>query len=215
MKQSGMITAVIKAELAKIRSIPPEKRWEYIWEYYRLAFFGILFGIFFFWMIGTFLVNGIRNTFFPRDSFSMAFAAAGFTDNAQWQEDCLSAIGYDEKQEDFRLLVTAPVRETSDDFRITASVWLANGQPDIFITDEATCRHLLELEALAVFSEAWPENLQQLAADRMADPWRLDISGTALAEAFGLTREPVYLCMYVHGNGFDRALDIVEYILTE
>lgn len=205
----------LKTEFTKIRSLPRGKRWEYIWEYYRLTFFIVVFAIFFCCMIVTFLVNSIQSTFFPKESFSIAFAAADFADNQQWREQCLGAIGYDEQQETFRLLTTAPFNDTTDDFRISVSVWLPNGQPDIFITDEASYQYLLELEALADLSKLWPVQLQQLAKDRLVDPWRLDISGTAFAEAYGLTGQPVYLCMYPHGNGFTRALDMVEYILTE
>lgn len=204
-----------KEELAKIRRLSPEKRWEYIWEYYRLAFFGVLFALFFIIMIGTFLFNSIRSTFFPKESFSIAFAAVDFSNNEAWMEQCLADIGYDEKKEEFRLLTTTPLNDTTDDFRISSSVWLVNGQPDIFITDDRSCQYLLELEALAVLTESVSDHLQQLAADRMVDPWRLDISDTPFAEAYGLTEQPVYLCMYLHGSGFIRALDLVEYILTE
>ena len=35
----------LKAELDKIRRLPKGKRWEYIWEYYRLAFFLYWLGV--------------------------------------------------------------------------------------------------------------------------------------------------------------------------
>jgi len=130
-------------------------------------------------------------------------------------DSCLAAIGYDETEETLQVLVTKPHSDTSDDFRINTTIWLANGQPDIFIVNEAGCQYLLELEALADFRETWPEALQQLAADRRTTPYALEISGTPFAEACGISEEPVYLCMYLHGNGFQRALEIVEYILTE
>lgn len=208
------MTSAIKEALAKIRSLPRGKRWEYIWEYYRLTFFLTAFSLFFLWAIGSFLINGVRGMFFPKESVSIAFAVPGFSDNRQWQDDCLTAIGFDPEREDFRLLVTAPHSDTSDDFRIAASVWLANGQPDVFVVDEATAQLLLEMEVLANFSETWPQELQQLAADKMVDSWRLDLSGTGFASSCGLTKEPVYLCMYADGCGFSRALEIVEYILA-
>ena len=215
MEQNNSVLSVIKKELAKIAGLPRGKRWEYIWEYYRLEFFITVFAVFVLWMTGTFLVNGFLNTFFPKDPISIAFAITDFADNPQWTEDCLTAIGYDEKQEEFRMLTSAPHRDTVEDFRVVTSVWLVNGQPDIFIVDEHTYRYLLELEALADLTEAWPEDLRQLAGEWMADAWHLDISDTAFAEAFGLTEEPVYLCMYFNGSGFTRALDIVRYILAE
>ena len=73
--------AAFKAELKKIRNLPPEKRWEYIWEYYRLTVFLAAFAVFFCCMIGTFLVNSIQNTLFPKESFSIAFARTDFADN--------------------------------------------------------------------------------------------------------------------------------------
>ena len=205
----------LNTELAKIRSLPKGKRWEYIWEYYRLAFFLFAFSLFFIFAIGSFLVNGVINHLFPKDPFSIAFAAPGFTSNPEWLEDCLGALEYDEKHEKFQVLTSAPLSDATDDFRVNAGVWTANGQPDIFIVNETSYQHLLSIEALAKPSELWPENLQKLAENRMVDAFALDVSDTPMAEAFGVTEGTVYLCMYMDGHGFDRALDLVEYILTE
>ncbi len=205
----------LKTEFEKIRSLPKGKRWEYIWEYYRLAFFLFAFSIFFLFSIGSFLVNGLMNILFPKDPFSIAFAAPGFSGNQAWMENCLDAVGYDEKNEEFRILTSAPLSDATDDFRINASVWMANGQPDIFIVNESSYRHLLGTDALAELEHILPEHLQSLAAARQVDNFALDVSDTPMAEAYGLTEVPVYLCMYLHGNGFDRSLDLVEYILTE
>ena len=209
-----MSQSPFRAELAKIRSLPRGKRWEYIWEYYRLTFFLAAFGLFFLGAIGTFLVNGLIHTINPKDSFSIAFAAPGYAGSRQWTEGCLEAIGYDEDREEFLVLSSNPHSDLADDFRINASVWLVSGQPDIFIVNEAGYRYLLELEALADLNEVWPEDLRQMAADRMVLPYALDLAGTAFAETFGLTEAPVYLCMYPHGKGFQRALDVVRYILA-
>ncbi len=205
----------LKTELKKIRSLPKGKRWEYIWEYYRLAFFLFAFSLFFLFTIGSFLVNGLRNTLFPKDPFTMAFAAPGFSGNQAWVEDCLEKLNYDEKTEEFRLLTSAPLSDAADDFRINSSVWMANGQPDIFIVNESSYRHLLGTDALAELDQVLPEELQLLAANRTVDAFALDVSGTPMAEAFGLTEGSVYLCMYTYGSGLDRALDLVEYILSE
>ena len=205
----------LKTELEKIRSLPRGKRWEYIWEYYRLAFFLCAFALFFLLAIGSFLVNGLTNLLFPKDPITIAFAAPGFSASTDWTSNCLEAIGYDEKKESFSVLTTAPLSDTSDDFRINVSVWLANGQPDIFIVNESSYLHLLELEALAEIQDILPEHLLPLAAARQLDDFALDISDTPLAEAYGLTEGPVYLCMYLDGSGFPRALSIIEYILTE
>ena len=199
----------LKAEFQKIRSLPKGKRWEYIWEYYRLAFFLFAFSLFFLFAIGSFLINGLMSVLFPKEPFSIAFAAPGFSHNQEWTEDCLEAIGYDEKSEEFRVLTSAPLSAAADDFRINANVWMANGQPDIFVVNESSYQYLLELEALADLSRLFPEEY------RIADAFSLDISGTSMAQANGLTEGTVYLCMYADGSGFDRALDVVEYILAE
>ena len=155
------------------------------------------------------------NFLFPKETVSIAFAAPGFSANPVWMENCLDGIGYDEKKEAFQILTSAPLSDSSDDFRINASVWMANGQPDIFIVNESSYRHLLDLEALAELQQVLPEHLQSLAAARLIDDFALDISDIPMAEAYGLTEEPVYLCMYLDGSGFHRSLNIVEYILTE
>lgn len=205
----------LKAEFDKIRSLPKGKRWEYIWEYYRLAFFLFAFSLFFLIAIGSFLVNGLMNILFPKESFSIAFAAPGFSSNQEWIDQCLRTLDYDDNAEEFRILTSAPLSDTTDDFRINASVWMANGQPDLFIVNESSYRFLLETDALASLETVFPEELLQLTKDRMQDAFSLDVSGTPMAEANRLTEGPVYLCMYTDGSGFARALDVVEYILTE
>lgn len=205
----------LSSEISKLRSLSGRKRWEYIWEYYRLPFFVILFFLFFLGSLGTFLVKGAIALADPKETFSMAFAAPGFSGNDGWMQDCLDAIGYQQEQETFRLLVTKPLSDTSNDFRINAAVWLGNGQPDIFVVNEEGFRHLMALEAPANLEETWPEELLNLAAEKLEDPYRLEISGTDFARAFGISGEPVYLCMYRDGFGFQRALDVVEYILAE
>lgn len=205
----------LKAEFEKVRSLPKGKRWEYIWEYYRLAFFLLAFSLFFLFTIGSFLVNGMMNILFPKDSFSVAFAAPGFSVSQEWIEDCLASIAYNEKTEKFQLLTSAPLSDAADDFCINAAVWMANGQPDIFVVNESSYQHLLEMDgALADLEQAFPEGLQQLAGNRMVDDYALDVSDTPMAEAFGLTEGRVYLCIYIDGQGFSRALDLVEYILA-
>lgn len=201
--------APLKAEFEKIRSLSKGKRLEYIWEYYRLTFFLFAFFLFFFFAIGSFLVNGLTNMLFPKDAFSIAFAAPGFSASREWAEGCLESIGYEESSEEFRILTSAPLSDTSDDFRINATVWMANGQPDLFVVNEAGYRCLLELEALADLRGIFPED------PRMVDAFALEVSGTPMTEANGLTEGPVYLCMYADGSGFDRALDVVKFILTE
>ena len=205
----------LKTEFDKIRSLPKGKRWEYIWEYYRLAFFLFAFSLFFLFSIGSFLVNGLMNVLFPKESFSIAFASPGFSSSQTWMEDCLDALDYDEKEEEFRILTSAPLSDAADDFRINASVWMANGQPDIFVVNESSYQHLLGTESLAELQQVLPEHLRSQTAAKLVDDFALDVSDTPMAEAYGLTEGPVYLCMYLHGNGFDRALDLVEYILTE
>lgn len=205
----------LKAEFEKIRSLPKGKRWEYIWEYYRMTFFLCAFFLFFLLAIGSFLMNGLMNVLFPKDPVSIAFAVPGFSTNQVWMENCLDAIGYDEKKEALQILTSAPLSDTSDDFRINASVWMANGQPDIFIVNESSYQHLRDLDALAELQQVLPENLHPLAATRLVDDFALNISDTPMAKAYHLTEEPVYLCMYLDGSGFLRSLNIVEYILTE
>lgn len=205
----------LKAEFEKIRSLPKGKRWEYIWEYYRLTFFLLAFSLFFLLAIGSFLVNGLMHVLFPKDPVSIAFAAPGFSSNQIWIENCLNTVGYDEQKEELRILTSAPLSDASDDFRINSSVWMANGQPDIFIVNGSSYRHLLSMDALAELQQVLPEHLKSLAAARFVDGFALNISDTPMAKAYGLTEDPVYLCMYLHGNGFNRALDLVEYILTE
>jgi len=217
MKQKNLETSdfSLKEEIRKIRGLPKEKRWEYIWDYYKAAFFIAAAGIFLFVTLGSFLVNMIVGTLFPKEPISIAFAVPGFSDCEPWMAQCLESIGYDDKTEKFQAMSTAPYSDIRDDFRISTTVWFTAGQPDIFVVNEAGYQYLLDLEVLADITQRWPEPLQQLAADHMAGNYALEISDTPFAEAYGLSEEPTYLCMFVSGMGFERALDIVAYILQE
>ena len=122
----------VKTEFQKIRSLPKGKRWEYIWEYYRLTFFLVVFSLFFLGALGSFLVNGLVHTLNPKQPVCIAFAVSDFSNCEAWMETCQTAIGYDAAKEDLQVLVAQPHNDTSDTFRINTSVWLVNGQPDIF-----------------------------------------------------------------------------------
>ena len=205
----------LKKEIAKIQNMPGDKRWEYIWDYYKVPLLGICIGILFVWMLGSFAVSAFLGTFFPKEPISMAVAVPGFTNCDPWLSRCLDAIGYDESKENMQVLTTMPHSGERDDFVISSTLWLTAGQPDIFIVDESGYRYLLTLDILAEPDTAWPEALQSLAAERKIDDYALDISSTAFAREHGLDGSAVYLCMYASGHGFVRALAIVQYILTE
>ena len=203
----------IRAEFDKIRSLPPGKRWEYLWEYYKFPVLGIAFALFMTICLGSFLFNLVSGTLFAKPAVTVAFADASFENNEEWTARWLAGVDFQEDKEDFHLLTTSPHNETRDDFRIMVSVWLASGQPDIFLVDEDSFQYLLELEALKNLENSWPEGLQTLAAERLTDPFRVDLSGTAFAEAYHLG-DPVYLCMPENSVGYQRSLDLIEYILT-
>ena len=217
MQNTGTDSPVsaLKAELDKVRNLPKGKRWEYIWEYYRLVFFGIAFSVFFLWMLITFLVNGILGTLFPKDPISIAFASTDFVNCETWMEECRTAIGYDDREEALKVMATSPYNTTTDDFRITTTVWFANGQPDIFIVDAPSYQYLQELGVLVNLQEVWPDPLRKLSENWMDSAYGLEISDTGFARAYNLSDQPVYLCMVVSGAGLTRAQDIVTYILTD
>lgn len=216
MKQKNLETLdfSLKDEIQKICSLPKGKRWDYFWTYYKVPLLIAAVVIVVIWMLGSFAVSAFLGTFFPKEPISMAVAVSGYTGCGDWLEECLSSIGYDADSENMQVLTSLPYTEEKDDFVISSTLWLTAGQPDIFLVNQASYDYLLTLDILAEIDTAWPQELRSLAADRQVDAWALDISDTAFARRHSL-EGPVYLCMYVSAQGFDRALDIVEYILTE
>ena len=220
MKQKNIETLdfSLKEEIAKIRSLPKGKRWEYFWEYYKFPLFITFCAAVFLWMLGSFAFHAVWGTLFPKEPISMAVTVAGFEDCNAWLDGCLAEIGYDEKKEKMQVLTCSPYSASQDDFLISSTLWFTAGQPDIFLCDEGTLSYLMEIDMLASLPDAWPEELQQLAFATGwtgENPYAIDITDTAFCEVHGLTDQTVYLCMNVSGKGFGRALDIVEYILTE
>lgn len=217
MKQKNLETwgFSLREELEKLRALPREKRWEYIWDYYKAAILGLLAAVLLLWLLGSFVAGMIRGTFFPKAPVSVAFAVPGYTGCDSWLDSCAKAIGYDPETENLQILSTIPYTTTRDDFVIQTSLWFTAGQPDIFLVDEAGYRHLKQLEVLADLGETWPPELLALASDRMVSTDAVDVTHTPMAKACGIDAQPVYLCMFVSGKGFQRGLDIVAYILTE
>lgn len=215
MKQKNLETTdfSLKDEIRKLRSLPKGKRWEYFWMYYKIPLLLLIVGILFLWMLGSFAVNAFLGTFFPKEPISMAVAASGFTNCDDWMEACLDSIGYDEKTEKMQVLSSVPYNPEREDFVISSTLWLTAGQPDIFIVDQASYNYLLTLDIL-VDTAAWPEELQALAGDRRVDSYALEITDTPFVRRHNL-KGTIYLCMNVGGQGYDRALDIVEYLLSE
>ena len=203
----------VRDEFEKIRSLPKGKRWEYFWMYYKIPLLLLAAFLIFFWMLGSFAVSAIRGTFFPKAPISVAVAVPGFSDCGDWLTTCQKAIGYDETREDLQLLTSAPYSPERDDFVISSTLWFTAGQPDIFIVDEGSYNYLLTLDVLTDIS-SWPESLQRLAGERRIDAFSLDISDTAFVLKY-CPGETVYLCMFSGGKGSHRALDIVEYLLSE
>ena len=62
-------------------------------------------------------------------------------------------------------------------------------------------------------SRDWPAELQALSAGYPVTEYAVEISGTAFAREHGISDEPVYLCMFANGHGYQRGLDIAAYIL--
>lgn len=217
-KNPGSIRFSFKEEAHKLRSLSSKKRWEYIWEYYKRPLFLFLCTVGLIWMVGSFAVNAFLGTFFPKEPLSMAVAVAGFQNCNQWLDECMEAIAYDSQTESLQLLTSTPYRNDQQDFVISSTLWFTAGQPDIFVCDYETLTYLMETDMLAAFPDVWPEELLSLARRNgwtEDTPYWLDISSTVFCQQHGLTAEPVYLCMNTSGLGFQRALDIVAYILFQ
>lgn len=198
----------LREELEKINALPKEQRFDYFWTYYKTT---LLIGIAILvvaWMVISFAVNAFMGTFFPEDPISIAVVSQNWDDQglADWMEGCKEAIGYEEKQEDLSLLTSTGPSDYNNTFVINCTCWLAAGQPDIFLCNRATLEYLLEQQVLL--------DLSTMLELEEGTCW-LDITGCGFAEAAGIAGEELYLCMYVNGSGLERALDIVNYILTE
>lgn len=217
-KNQNSIFFSLHGEIAKIRSLPAGKRWEYLWEYYKVPLFISLCVLAVGWMVLSFAVSAVQGTLFPKEPLSIAVAVPGFQDCDVWLEDCLDAIAYDDSKESMQILTCVPYSPEQDDFVISSTLWFTAGQPDIFLCDEATLEYLTGLDMLASLCDTWPEELLQLARDNgwtEAQPYAVDISHTRFCLEHSLNTAPVYLCMNVSGAGFSRALDIVAYLLSE
>ena len=211
MKQKNLETSSfsLSEEIEKVRSLPKEQRFDYLWTYYKTTLFIVLAGIVLAWMVISFAVSAFMGTFFPKAPICIAIAATTWDDAAveSWVEGCKAAIGYDEKEEDLQLLTSTGSSDYNDTFVINCTCWLAAGQPDIFLCNQPTLDYLLGQQVLIDLS-----TVEGLAVEG-SGVYALDISH--LGANFGIQDEPQYLCMYLNGSGHDRALDIVNYLLSE
>lgn len=211
MKQKNLETSSfsLTAEIEKVRSLPKEQRFDYLWTYYKTPLFIAIAGIVLAWMVISFAVSAFMGTFFPKEPISIAIAAHTWEDAAveAWLDDCKEAIGYDEKEEDLQILTSTGSSEYNDSFNISCTLWLAAGQPDIFLCNQPTLDYLLGQQVLIDLSTVDGLPVEGTGV------YALDISH--LGANFGIQDAPLYLCMYRNGSGHDRALDIVHYLLSE
>ena len=164
-----------KKDLETIKSLPKEKRWKYIWDYYKIIILVLPVALIVLLILGSFCVNMVKGTFFPKDPVSIGIAVSGYSASPDWLQSCEEAIGCDPKREYLQILESPPYSTERDDFVIKSTLWLTAGYP---VTEYA-----------------------------------VEISGTAFAREHGISDEPVYLCMFANGHGYQRGLDIAVYIL--
>lgn len=203
----------LKKDTETIKSLPKGKRWEYIWDYYKIPILVLPVALISLLLLGSFCVNMIIGTFFPKEPVSIAIAVSGYSASPEWVQGCEEAIGYDPKREYLQILESPPHSSERDDFVIKSTLWLTAGQPDIFIVDSGGYEYLLSLDILASLPQDWPAELLALSADYPVSENAVEISGTIFAKEHGISEEPVYLCMFAQGAGYQRGLDIAAFIL--
>lgn len=199
----------LREEIEKIKSLPEDQRPDYLWTYYKAALFIALACLIVGWMVISFAVSAFMGTFFPEDPVSIAVVSQTWDDAGLngWVDRCKEAIGYDEKKEELSVLTSTGPSPYNDSFNISCTLWLSAGQPDIFLCSRSALDYLLEQQVLLDLTTVLP-------LDGEPCYW-LDITGCSFAQAAGIGGEPLYLCMYQNGSGPERAMDIVQYILSE
>ena len=141
-----------KKDLETIQSLPKEKRWKYIWDYYKIIILVLPVALIVLLILGSFCVNMVKGTFFPKGPVSIGIAVSGYSASPDWLQSCEEAIGYDPKREYLQILESPPYSTERDDFVIKSTLWLTAGQPDIFIVDSAGYEYLLSLDILVDLS---------------------------------------------------------------
>lgn len=211
MKQKNLETSSfsLKEEIEKVKRLPKEQRFDYLWTYYKTTLLLALAFLILGWMVVSFAVSAFLGTFFPKEPISIAVVAPSWDDAAlnAFVDDCKEAIGYDEKQEDLTLLTSTGPSAYNDSFNISCTLWLSAGQPDIFLCNQQALDYLLEQQVLIDLTTV-PE--LKLSGTEV---YALDI--TAKAGSLGIRSDTLYLCMYLNGSGHVRALDIVDCILSD
>lgn len=213
MKQKNLETSSfsLRDEIEKVRSLPKEQRLDYLWTYYKTTLFIGIALLVVAWMVISFAVSAFIGTFFPKEPISIAVVAQHWDDAGlqSWVEGCKEAIGYEEKKEDLQILTSTGPSEYSDNFNISCTLWLSAGQPDIFICNQSALNYLLEQDVLMDLTTFF-----SLEFSGEGTYW-IDVTDSAFAEAAGIPEEPLYLCMYINGSGLTRAVDIVNFLLSE
>lgn len=75
--------------------MPKEKRWKYIWDYYKIIILVLPVALIVLLILGSFCVNMVKGTFFPKDPVSIGIAVSGYSASPDWLQSCEEAIGYD------------------------------------------------------------------------------------------------------------------------
>lgn len=179
----------------KLDGMTAREKADYIFTYYKLHMIAALCVIFLVLFLGSFAVQAIGGTLFPKQQLSLAVVAPQYEDTAGWEDRFKEEVGFDSGSEVLNVLYSVPPYAASDSFSVSLALWTAAGQPDIMLCTESCYDKVSSLGFLEPLSSG------SLYAD---------VSGTGFVRGCIVSEEPIYMCRFACGTGTAERTDALE-----
>lgn len=198
------------SEWHKIKELPREKRWAYIWEYYKIHLLLILFAIFFFFyfifpVFGKFRENTVLSVAII-DSTEAAKAGT-----SQLETDYLAALPGRADHDRVLIDVSGSSSNTSSSSEIKLTILLSSvGENDLIICNQEIYDRFHQEGAfldLTAYSAQLPTDAVLFSTDA------IDLSSCTAWQAYGYTSySPVYACIPVSCKHPERATAFLYFL---
>lgn len=197
-------------EKEKLKGMGTGKKLQYIWMYYKVHMLVVVLAI-----GAVFLGVSIYRHAKMETVLSISVVNAGNFSSDDVEKDILDLLDTGNKYAEVGISQNLITDETGEDFdyyaRIAYVTQLQTATVDVFLMPKELYEHEKDSEVFGNLKEIFgDEAFDSLGA---ADDWHLEVDGGKAAEVFGLSYEPICICVPANIQNKDNALKWIQSII--
>lgn len=197
-------------EKEKLKGMGTGKKLQYIWMYYKVHMLVVVLAI-----GAIFLGVSIYRHAKMETVLSISVVNAGNFSSDDVEKDILDLLDTGNKYAEVGISQNLITDETGEDLdyyaRIAYVTQLQTATVDVFLMPKELYEHEKDSEVFGNLKEIFgDEAFDSLGA---ADDWHLEVDGGKAAEVFGLSYEPICICVPANIQNKDNALKWIQSII--